>query len=300
MITNLQIEYLEAGALPIYEGSGLQQFYAVGDMHNPPQLDIRPVGPVIVPLEIDTSLDELESKLQSWIGCVGEEDCSILFPIRGVIRLERVDTEAMVNTAVCVCGAHLYDTTDAHEPNCPVLNRRREPNVWVLAGMALLPGVQHGTPLNGESPIPAILEACEQWLRPEGMTTEELLRRPTVDGLRRPTADALNRMREAAAEQRAVEARALKLLLEGLDPQQQADWIRYGVFHVHSLDGYTYVIQPGQGHNVFRIEEGVRTVEYCIVTEGYTPTHDLMLAQKLLLEHNPASFFEKANSWKLD
>lgn len=261
MIHSLKIDYLEAGALPIYEtGGDLREFYAVGDCHRPVVWNIHPrlrSRRVQVPLEVDIALADLEPWLRESLAAF-DEDGSLIFPIRGL---------------ACI-GDRLDDPTP-ETPN------------WVLAGLAFVPGVAWGTPLHGADPVSAIVEACQE--------VPAELREGMSEALR----DAVQLRLTRREDEREARERAERLLLECLTPYQRHEWRQYGEFHVTGADGYTYVIRPGQGHNVFRVEDGVRTVEYCLVTRDFTPVADLMLAQKLLLEKDPEAFFEAANSWRL-
>lgn len=50
---------------------------------------------------------------------------------------------------------------------------------------------------------------------------------------------------------------------------------------------------------MFRIEDGKKTFEYCIVTRGFLPVCDQMLAQNLLLQASPEMFHRITNTWYL-
>jgi hypothetical protein len=103
--------------------------------------------------------------------------------------------------------------------------------------------------------------------------------------------------RELARKRAAEKARAI--LREHLDEAQVAEFDATGEFHVQGADGYIYLITNQVQHNVFRIEDGRRTREYCVVTKAYVPTHDQMLAQMLLLQCNPEMFHSIANTWHI-
>ncbi len=63
----------------------------------------------------------------------------------------------------------------------------------------------------------------------------------------------------------------------------------------------TYLINAWQGGNVYLMENGAPTTVLCVVPNpavvDHIPVHDLMLAQKILLESNVAEFLQTARSW---
>jgi hypothetical protein len=90
----------------------------------------------------------------------------------------------------------------------------------------------------------------------------------------------------------AAEARARELLLRMLSPAQRKAFQRYGYFAVEVAKHGTFLILPSTLFNVLHVATGR---SYCAVPRGETPLADLMLAQKLLLEHDPEQFFRVAN-----
>lgn len=84
--------------------------------------------------------------------------------------------------------------------------------------------------------------------------------------------------------------KARELLLSQLNEEQKQDYVTNQRFSVKAKDGQVYVISRAQSFNV-RGPDGTR---YCGQLED-VPLEDQMLAQKLLLEHNPDKFFKNAN-----
>ena len=88
------------------------------------------------------------------------------------------------------------------------------------------------------------------------------------------------------------EVRARQLLRRTLNPAQRRDFEEHGCFSVESPGRGTYIIFPRATFNVMDARTGAH---YCCVTETPVPLFDLMLVQKLLLEHDPDRFFAAAN-----
>lgn len=89
-----------------------------------------------------------------------------------------------------------------------------------------------------------------------------------------------------------AEARARELLLRILSPAQRTEFRRGGYFVVEVAKRGRFLILPSALFNVLHVATGR---SYCAVPRGQTPLADLMLAQKLLLEHDPEQFFRVAN-----
>ncbi len=87
-------------------------------------------------------------------------------------------------------------------------------------------------------------------------------------------------------------ARALRLLLRTLNPHQRARFMRSGHFTVHAPGWGDFEILPRPVFNVISLDTGIC---YCAMPEAVVPIADMMLAQKLLLESEPARFFAVAN-----
>lgn len=110
------------------------------------------------------------------------------------------------------------------------------------------------------------------------------------------------RWREEAEERRRQQeianAKAEKLLLQHLTPEQRDEYQRLKRFHVHLPDGRVYRIQKGWAGNVKLVEsaEDERVLEsLCIHPRIRCPDQDNMLAQKLMLEHSEEEFRRIAN-----
>ncbi len=84
--------------------------------------------------------------------------------------------------------------------------------------------------------------------------------------------------------------KARQLLLRNLDAGQEKSFKKEGSFRVTAKDGKVYTISTARSFNV-KAEDGTK---YCGQLQD-TPVEDQMLAQKLLLEHEPEKFFKNAN-----
>ena len=113
---------------------------------------------------------------------------------------------------------------------------------------------------------------------------------PAADGCAAPPTDWIGEA--AAARSRASEARARKLLCRMLSPSQLQELETHGCFTVEAPGRGRFCILPRTTFNVFHMQTGNL---YCCNTEAFVPLSDLMLAQKLLLEHDPDRFFAVAN-----
>jgi hypothetical protein len=119
-----------------------------------------------------------------------------------------------------------------------------------------------------------------------------------VQRARERSADQDRRWAEERAASRLSSERALALLKRHLNEVQLQELEAFKGFHVVGADGRTFRIHHAAHGNVFSIENGVPAVNYCIVAvnEVPIPIYDLMLAQKVLLESTPESFFATANA----
>jgi hypothetical protein len=84
--------------------------------------------------------------------------------------------------------------------------------------------------------------------------------------------------------------KATTLLVKNLDEKQSASFTAKREFETVGKDGKTYRITANRSFNVI----GPDGTKYCGQTAD-TPVEDQMLAQKLLLEHEPEKFFKNAN-----
>lgn len=102
---------------------------------------------------------------------------------------------------------------------------------------------------------------------------------------------------EARAAQRAIDARAERLLQSALTPTQRACLAERGFFYCTGADGHLYRIRRGTHGNVERVDPTSpdRVLDKFCAQPDYVPTADSMLAQKLAIECNPEAFFGCAN-----
>jgi hypothetical protein len=92
------------------------------------------------------------------------------------------------------------------------------------------------------------------------------------------------------SEDPKAKEKARQLLMRNLDDGQQKSFKKDGSFRVTAKDGKVYTISTARSFNV-KAEDGTK---YCGQLAD-TPIEDQMLAQKLLLQHDPEKFFKKAN-----
>lgn len=110
-----------------------------------------------------------------------------------------------------------------------------------------------------------------------------------LQGLRRHPVPGTKLLRR---DRRRADARAKALLHRALSREQRWELRATKAFTVQGKDDKTYLITEGSTSNVKLLENGVQTHSLCVVAKGTAlPVHDLMLAQKLLLEHNPEAFW---------
>jgi len=266
MITHLNLEYLGLGQIPVYEVEpgnidfGRRVQYLSLDEGCRSWSICETARRLLVSLHIDTMVEALEPQLRMWLGMLGQEaDGTLYFPIRSIGTLPG------------------------------------EVGTLVIAGCAYGPGIQAGAPLDGADPTQLIVQACQETRffepPPPNLETYHPVLRRAVEGV-------IQRRREheeSIQTEAEIEARSRALLHECLDDAQLAEMTEKTQFHVQGGDGHTYRIKKGHGHNVFRIEDGRPTVEYCLV-QGFVPVYDLMLTQKLLLEVDPGTFISTANA----
>lgn len=95
---------------------------------------------------------------------------------------------------------------------------------------------------------------------------------------------------------REARTRAERTLLAAMTDEQRESYLTRGAFRVVGEDGKTYEVRRGRIHNVEELDaEGRQVVNYCI-THGEIPDEDILLAQKMLLEGNIATFKRIANA----
>lgn len=95
---------------------------------------------------------------------------------------------------------------------------------------------------------------------------------------------------DGAKEDPKAKKKARELLMRNLDEGQLNSFKKDGSFAVLAKDGKVYTISASRSFNV-KAEDGTR---YCGQTPE-TPIEDQMLAQKLLLQHDPEKFFKNSN-----
>lgn len=180
---------------------------------------------------------------------------------------------------------------------------------FVVSGFALLEGndaVDETEPVQGDDEAASLVL---EWLRgTEGRDLAAVHPAVRVALLRQMqrredasaawAADEPRRL-AAAAQREAASLRARDLLLSCLSPGQAAEFEQEGAFTVPTPEG-PFRITSRHAHNVFRLDpadpRGAEPLAcYCVVTSTWVPLHDQMLAQKLLLELDPVSFFRIAN-----
>lgn len=154
----------------------------------------------------------------------------------------------------------------------------------IMAGLSFVPGEEFdATPLGDAQPEDLILQYCRGLNHTDTNGLHPAVRDPLLRGIER---------REA--KDRAL-ARSKQLLEDCLTPEQSRELATTDAFHVRVRDGRVFKIARKFSHNVWLIEDGKPVIEYCIVTDGFVPLYDNMLAQKLLLEAAPEDFFRIAN-----
>lgn len=96
--------------------------------------------------------------------------------------------------------------------------------------------------------------------------------------------------------------RARELLLRFLTPEQRQTFEAQGSFDVTVQRGWYnkfklrhYRINDQRTNNVQRIVDGEVKEVFCAQPTGKLPLYDVLLAQKLMLEADPATFFSRAN-----
>lgn len=92
--------------------------------------------------------------------------------------------------------------------------------------------------------------------------------------------------KEKESQGRIAEEKALQLLLENLTENQAEIFKVTGAIPIESPSGRKYKINKGASRNIEEIDEkGIRKAHLCFHPCDYAiPVHDVMLAQKLMLE----------------
>jgi hypothetical protein len=91
--------------------------------------------------------------------------------------------------------------------------------------------------------------------------------------------------------------KSLRLLLEWLTPEQEAELAKTGSFHVvGEATGVRYRISGREpNHNVHALGDGTELCRLCFEPKGNLPVGDRLLAQKLALETDERSALAVAN-----
>jgi hypothetical protein len=244
-------------------------------------------------------VDELTNRLRQLelialdVGPIGPNGIPTIDCIRrGQGPFDVVGTLLIAIRTVCsIEGVTDWDTYTGGRVN------DRHQGVLIIGGMAFIEGVQIGTDLEGRDPTRVVEQTClllagkdsdrdppdlEDW----GIRAKEDFRARK------------ERKREENERRTRALAKARAILTSYLDEKQLAEFEATGEFHVLGADGFTYLVTSKGHHNVFRIENGVQTYMYCIVSRGFIPDHDLMLSQMFLLQADPATFHKITNTWK--
>lgn len=124
------------------------------------------------------------------------------------------------------------------------------------------------------------------------------LERRRVEAERRRVSIAREQVRRDRA--RAVaQRRAERLLRSNLSKEQREEYDRLKRFHVVGADGRLYRVHRQWSHNLEVVEETPDgryiTEQLCVHPRESVPTEDSMLAQKLMLETDPANLRRIAN-----
>jgi hypothetical protein len=162
-------------------------------------------------------------------------------------------------------------------------------SVLIIGGLSYVENLQAGIDLNGRDPAYFIEHTC---LALAGKEHDH-------DSIQIYLDDIEAKKKADKKKEDKVKRRARKILVSLLNETQRAEFKKKKSFHVLGKDGFTYLITNRLIHNVFRIEDGRRTFEYCVITSGFVPLYDQMLSQKLLLESNPQMFLDISNMWLL-
>lgn len=109
--------------------------------------------------------------------------------------------------------------------------------------------------------------------------------------------------RKFRREVMAADAKAVVLLKSVLNEEQQKTYDRSKYFYVRSRSGRMYKVRPGKIHNIIMVDPVSKEelLELCVTTENHHlyPDADVMVAQKLMLEHRENEALRKANIWDL-
>ncbi len=102
----------------------------------------------------------------------------------------------------------------------------------------------------------------------------------------------LNRSRDRKAWNKA-DARARALLHRYLTKEQRLEVRKTKGFMMRDKNGRSYHVTLGSATNIFVEHEG-KTYALCVIPKEHLPTHDVVLAQKIMLETDPDAFLRLA------
>lgn len=279
MITSVRFDRLNDGQIALYEMSPATQ-----ERHNLTQV-IRPAGggfaypdfaardhrlaiPTFLHLNTDSVLNHILNLVEV-AGTLGWTTATLVFPTREPYTIE--------GQPFVVCGFVLIEGGDAVADTEPVASTEQ--------AAALAAEYLAGTQGQDLATVHASIRlALVRQMRQREESTAAWL------------ADEPRRLAEAATRAQ-VAKRSKDLLLSCLSTEQCTEYETSGSFTVRTRDGQAYRVTSRHAHNVFRLSsiDGEPDMCYCIVSATYVPLPDQMLAQKLLLETDPTSFFRIAN-----
>lgn len=105
--------------------------------------------------------------------------------------------------------------------------------------------------------------------------------------------------KERKRKRAAATERARELLRRHLTKRQRADYDKHGYFFVQTRKGHRYRVGSAHDHNVVRLNrrgKPMRTL-CASIYQVWVPVPDVMLAQKLMLDHAEDEFLKIANQW---
>lgn len=100
---------------------------------------------------------------------------------------------------------------------------------------------------------------------------------------------------EAERKRQEAEQRAEELLLQHLDKGQRRSYRQHKKFKVIGGDGASFELTYGWAGNIREFKDDKPIARFCIHPREQVPIPDNLLAQKLMLETDPARFRQVAN-----
>lgn len=261
MIDAILVDWIRMGALPVYRlGEPGQRFYQFREDRHWHETATFRNGTTWISIEVDCVFSDFEGLIRTWL--------------------------AALDGLVEVAGTLVF----AIRTCCEFDGTR-----FILAAMAFTPRpVPEAVPLDGGDPADILIQVCGGLAGEDSTTLHPAIRTALARELAYREEYEVERLAQNEADE-AAEARARTLLVSFLKPDQRAEFRETGAFHVQLADGRRFRFSKGFGHNVHLVENGVCTIQYCIITTEFVPLYDQMLAQKVLLEVQPDEFFRIAN-----